>query len=94
MDYSIFLQHGGKKSSKTKSKKCSKGQIMRNSYIKKSGTQVPPGCIQAQSNTGKKTSDELSRYLAEKDKIHELARKKFPTQSSKKCSKGYIMKEG
>ena len=82
-----------KKSSK-KLSKCSQGQIMRNGYTTRTGTKIPPGCIQAQSNSGRKTSLELSRYLAKKESIHKKAREKFPKQASKKCSKGYIMREG
>ena len=39
-------------------------------------------------------SNILKDFLKEKEKIHNLARKKFSKESSKKCSKGYIMREG
>ncbi len=87
-------KRGSKRISKRSSKRCSKGKIMRNSYISRSGKKVPAGCITAQSNSGKKTSLKLARYLASKDAMHKLAREKFPKQASKKCSRGQIMREG
>lgn len=104
MDYSNFVQRGGKKISKKSSKRksskkmkgsgCPPGQIIRVSYKTKTGKNVPSGCITAQSNSGEKTSIKLAKYLKQKELMHKLAREKFPKQASKKCSKGYIMREG
>ena len=74
--------------------KCPKGQIMRRGYTTRTGKHVNPGCIIAQSETGKKTSKILAKYLEKKEKMHELMREKFPKAASKKCSKGYIKREG
>ena len=71
--------------------KCSKGYIKRNSYTKKDGTHVKEDCIVAQSQSGKKTSKELKRYIAIKDIMHKKAIEKF---GRSKCSKGEEMKEG
>jgi len=76
------------------SKKCSKGEIMRSGYVTKTGKTIKSKCITAQSNSGEKTSDIINDYVKAKEKMHELARKKFSKESSKKCSKGYIMREG
>jgi hypothetical protein len=71
-----------------------KGEIMRSEYVTKTGKNVKSKCINAQSNSGNKTSDIVKDYLKAKEKVHELARKKFSKESSKKCSKGHIMREG
>ena len=76
------------------SKRCSKDQIKRNSYITKNDKKVKSNCITVQSNSGEKTSDIIKDYLKAKEKVHKLARKKFSKESSKKCSKGHIMREG
>lgn len=73
---------------------CNKGQIMRKGYTTKTGKIVPDSCIEAQSASGKKTSVELKRYVQKKEKMHEMARKKFSKEMPKKCPKGYILKEG
>ena len=78
----------------TNSKKCSKDQILRNSYKTKTGKKVKAACITAQSDTGKKTSLDVKKYLKKKEKIHKEAMKKFSRQVPKKCSKGEILKEG
>ena len=83
-----------KKGSKKNSKKCSKGQIMRLGYTTNSGKTVEPGCIIARSASGKKTSDKLKKYIEKKESMHKKARKIFSKEGSKKCSKGYIMREG
>ena len=75
-------------------RKCPSGQIMRKGYTTKSGKHVSSDCIIAQSDTGKKTSKILAKYLSKKSKMHELMREKFPKAASKKCSKGYIKREG
>ena len=48
---------------KKNSKKCSKGQILREGYTTKTNKKVPSSCITAQSATGKKTSLEVKKYL-------------------------------
>ena len=73
---------------------CVRGEILRSGYITKNGIKVPSKCITAQSNSGEKTKDKISKYLKEKEQIYEQARKKFSKESSKKCSKGYIKREG
>jgi len=83
-----------KNSSKKHSKTCPKGQIMRNEYTTKTGKKVKSNCITAQSNSGEKTSEIIRDYLKSKEKMHSLARKKYSKEASKKCSKGYIMREG
>ncbi len=108
MDQNIFLKAGGpskkssrklskkssRKSSRGGSKSCPTGQILREGYTTKTGKTVASGCIVAQSRTGEKTSSKVKAYLAEKEAMHKLARQKFPKEASKKCSKGYIMREG
>ena len=81
-------------SSKSKSKKCSKGQIRRKGYTTKKGTKVKSSCIIAQSGTGKKNSKAVKKYLKSKSKIYKMARQKFPKASKQKCSKGKILKVG
>ena len=73
-------------------KKCSKGQILRNGYITKTQKKVPSSCIIAQSADSKKTSKKLSRYLKNKNKMHEKVAKLF--KNSKKCSNGQIKRDG
>ena len=71
--------------------KCSKGLIKRNAYTKNDGTYVKEKCINAQSQSGSKTSKILKKYLEKKDIMHKKAIDKF---GKSKCSKGSIMKEG
>lgn len=80
--------------SKSKSKTCPKGQIMRSGYTTKSGTVVKRACIPATSASGKKTSVELKKYLKKKDAMHQRARQKFPKESLSRCKSGEIMREG
>lgn len=79
---------------KKSTNQCLENEIMRSGYITKTGKNIKSTCIAAQSNSGEKTSDIIKDYLKAKEKVHELARKKFSKESSKKCSKGYIKKEG
>ena len=67
---------------------------MRSGFKTINGKNIKSNCITAQSNSGEKTSDIIKDYLKAKEKVHELARKKFSKESSKKCSKGYIMRDG
>ena len=83
-----------KNSSKKNSKKCSKGMILRKSYTTKKGSRVPSSCITAQSDSGKKTSIKLKKYLQKKAKMHREAMKRFSKEVPKKCSKGEILREG
>ncbi len=76
------------------SKSCPQGQILREGYTTKTGKTVAPSCIVAQSRSGEKTSSKVKAYLAEREAMHKLAREKFPKAASKKCPKGYIMREG
>jgi hypothetical protein len=73
-------------------KKCSKGQILRKGYITKTQVKVPSSCIIAQSADGKKTSKRLSRYLKNKNRIHEKVEKLY--KNTKKCSRGQIKRVG
>ncbi len=52
-----------KKNSKNSSKKCSKGQILREGYTTKTNKKVPSSCITAQSATGKKLQLKLKNIL-------------------------------
>ena len=88
------MTNSKKNSSKKISKKCSKGKILRNGYTTKKGSKVPSSCITAQSDSGKKTSLILKKYLQKKAKMHREARKRFSKEVPKKCSKGEILKEG
>ena len=83
-----------KNSSKKNSKKCSKNMILRDGYTTKKGSKVPASCITAQSDSGKKTSLILKKYLHKKAKMHREAMKRFSKQVPKKCSKGEILREG
>ena len=83
-----------KKSSKKSSKNCKRGKIMRSGYTTKTGKKVASGCITAQSNSGKKTSLKLKKYVQKKESLQKQARAKFPKEASQKCPKGYIMREG
>jgi len=80
--------------SKKSSKKCSKGQILREGYTTKTNKKVSPSCITAQSATGKKTSLEVKKYLKKKEKIHKAAMKRFSKEVPKKCPPGHILREG
>lgn len=71
---------------------CKKGEIYRKSYSRKTKTnnvKVPGSCIRATSQTGKKTSIENRRFLRNKAKSHEKA-KKLSRSKSKTCSKNQI----
>jgi hypothetical protein len=81
-------------SKKNSKKKCSKGMILRDGYKTKKGSKVPSSCIIAQSDSGKKTSLILKKYLKKKAKMHKEAMKRFSKQVPKKCSKGEILREG
>jgi hypothetical protein len=83
-----------KKNSKNSSKKCSKGQILREGYTTKTNKKVPSSCITAQSATGKKTSIEVKKYLKKKEKMHTAAMKRFSKEVPKKCPPGQILREG
>ncbi len=83
-----------KNSSKKNSKKCSRGMILREGYTTKKGSKVPASCITAQSDSGKKTSIKLKKYLQKKAKMHREAMKRFSKEVPKKCSKGEILREG
>ena len=78
----------------SKRKKCPTGQILRKGYKTKTGKKVNASCIIAQSDTGKKTSDDIKKYLKSKSKIYKMSRDKFPKASKQKCEKGEILKEG
>ena len=80
--------------SKKNSKKCSKNMILRDGYTTKKGSKVPASCITAQSDSGKKTSIKLKKYLQKKAKMHREAMKRFSKEVPKKCSKGEILREG
>ena len=72
---------------------CPKGQIMRTGYTTKTGKVVKKSCIPSQSSTGRKSSDELKKYILSREKIQQEARKRF-SKDYKKCPSGYIMREG
>ena len=80
--------------SKKNSKKCSKNMILRDGYTTKKGSIVPALCITAQSDSGKKTSIKLKKYLQKKAKMHREAMKRFSKEVPKKCSKGEILRDG
>lgn len=88
------MASNSKKNSKNLSKKCSKGQILREGYTTKTNKKVPASCITAQSATGKKTSIEVKKYLNKKEKMHEAAMKRFSKEVPKKCPPGQILREG
>jgi hypothetical protein len=67
---------------------------MREGYTTKTGKKVSSGCITAQSNSGEKTSNKVIELLKKQSRMYNLARQKFPEAASKKCPKGYIMREG
>ena len=81
-------------SKKNSSKKCSKNMILRDGYTTKKGSKVPASCITAQSDSGKKTSIILKKYLQKKAKMHREAMKRFSKQVPKKCSNTEILREG
>lgn len=83
-----------KKSSKKLSKKCYKGKILRQGYTTKTGKKVSPGCIEATSGSGKKTSIEIKKYIQKKESRQKQARQKFPNESNKECKPGQILREG
>lgn len=78
-----YVHTVGKKGSKKSSKKTSKRSSNK--------VTVKGKCIKATSQTGEKTSVISREYLAERKKLHQLAREKFGTP---KCKKGEIIKEG
>jgi hypothetical protein len=73
---------------------CPKGKIMRHGYITNTGKIVNNSCITAQSSTGRKSSDDLKKYIMSREKMQREAKKRFSKEISKKCPKGYIMREG
>jgi hypothetical protein len=76
------------------SKSCVRGQILRKGYTTVTGKKVNSSCINATSASGKKTSDELKKYIKSKDSMHRAASKKFSKESAKKCAPGYIKRAG
>lgn len=72
--------------------KCSKNEIYRVGYKKKSGTKVKGKCIKAQSYSGEKTSIKVKKMMKEKSKMHKEAEKKFGKPS--KCGKDEIIRDG
>lgn len=71
---------------------CPKGMIWRVGYKKSSKkTSVKGKCINATSQTGKKTSIEMRHKLEKIKKNQALARERFGTP---KCKPGYIVREG
>jgi hypothetical protein len=73
---------------------CNKGEIMRNGYKTKTGKTIDASCIIARSATGKKTSDELNKFVQARETNQQLARKKFSKDVPKKCPPGHILREG
>lgn len=89
-----YSKESNSKQSSLNGGKCPNGQIMRKGYTTSSGKKVSKGCITAQSSTGRKSSDDLKKYIMSREKIQKEASKKFSKEASKKCPKGYIMREG
>ena len=85
--YNHIIHKGGNMS-------CKKGEIMRVGYTTKTGKNIKPNCISAQSSTGKKTSEDVKKYIQSREKIQMEARKKFSKDASTKCPPGFIMREG
>jgi len=83
-----------KKTSKKGSKKCSKGYIYREPYVtkRKSKTiKVKGSCIKATSQSGKKTSIDVKKHFASRERMYKQARQKY---GNIKCKKGSIVREG
>lgn len=83
-----------KKSSKKGSKKCSKGYIHRKSYVAKRKSKkvsVKGACIKATSQSGRKTSVDVKKHFASREKIYKQARQKYGNIT---CKKGSIIREG
>jgi len=73
---------------------CSKGKIMRQGYKTSTGKRVSKSCITAQSSTGRKSSEDVKKYVQAREKIQKQASKKFSKETPKSCPKGYILREG
>lgn len=73
---------------------CPKGQIMRQGYTTSTGKKVSKSCITAQSSTGRKSSEDIKKYVQAREKIQKQASKKFSKEIPKSCPKGYILREG
>lgn len=73
---------------------CPKGQIMRQGYTTSTGKKVSKSCIMSQSSTGRKTTEDVKKYVQTREKIQRQASKKFSKETPKSCPKGYILREG
>jgi len=73
---------------------CPKGKIMRQGYITSTGKRVSKSCITSQSSTGRKTTEDIKKYVQAREKIQKQASKKFSKETPKSCPKGYILREG
>ena len=74
--------------------KCSKGEILRKSYTTKTGKKVKSNCIEAQSQSGEKSSLYIKKFRSKQLKTHKKAREIFKGKYSSKCKKGEILREG
>lgn len=105
----LLSRNGSKKSSRYPSKtfskesysknsfsggSCSKGQKMRQGYTTSASKKVDRGCVVSQSSIGRKSSDNLKKYVLAREKLQKEAKKRFSKEASKKCPPGYIMREG
>lgn len=74
---------------------CQLGEILRNSYVRKTKTgkivSVPAGCIRSTSRTGRKMSIEKKQYLKSKKKEHKIAKEMF---DNVECPEGMMEKQG
>ena len=83
----LFSKRPRKKTSKVSSKyleekynkqfagaSCPKGQIMRQGYTTNTGKRVSKGCIAAQSSTGKKSTEDVKKYVLSREKLQKEAR--------------------
>lgn len=74
---------------------CPRGKIKRDSYTRKSSSgktiKVSSNCIKAQSQSGKKRSDIDKKIVAQQDREHAEARRRFGTPP---CPTGHVIREG
>lgn len=72
---------------------CNKGETIRTGYTTKISKNVKSNNVTTQSSTGKKTSEDIKKYIQSREKTQINTKKKLSKDTSTKCPKGYIMRE-
>ena len=72
---------------------CNKGEKIRTGYTTKISKNVKSNNVTTLSSTGKKTSEDIKKYIQSREKTQINTNKKLSKDISTKCPKGYIMRD-